>query len=221
MEDGLSRVLRHFLRVALAFAGPLTSTYIETSGETSPSRNYAKRLPTTLATGSGLKWASFHVDLVGSELRMTGQPDDVQPLSLLNMPDVQQRQYSAYPLVDHIADKMVATFQKYGDRRTPSTRFKDLVDLVAILTSASVNALEQLAALKSEADRRAVVMPTQFVVPDRVLWNSGYATEARRSKLTVGLTLDKALAIVKPFTDPLLNGSAQGHWDPVVCQWRG
>jgi hypothetical protein len=116
---------------------------------------------------------------------------------------------------------MVATFQKYGDRRTPSTRFKDLVDLVAILTSASVNALEQLAALKSEADRRAVVMPTQFVVPDRVLWNSGYATEARRSKLTVGLTLDKALAIVKPFTDPLLNGSAQGHWDPVVCQWRG
>jgi hypothetical protein len=67
------------------------------------------RLPVTAYIGI-TKWASFHVDLVGSELRMTGQPDDVQPLSLLNMPDVQQRQYSAYPLVDHIADKMVATF---------------------------------------------------------------------------------------------------------------
>jgi hypothetical protein len=177
------------------------------------------RLPVTAYVGI-TKWASFHVDLVGSELRMTGQPADVQPLALLNMPDVQQRQYSAYPLVDHIADKMVATFQRYGDRRAPSTRFKDLVDLVAIVTSASVDALEQIAALKSEADHRAVIMPTQFVVPDHVLWNSGYATEARGSKLKVGLSLDEALAIVKPFTDPLLDGSAQGHWDPEACQWR-
>jgi hypothetical protein len=40
----------------------------------------------------------------------------------------------------------------------------------------------------------------------------------------VAHTLDEALAIVRPFVDPLLDGSAAGRWDPaggnLVPDWQ-
>lgn len=93
------------------------------------------RIPVTAFVGATV-WAPFHMDLVGSGLRMTGQPEDVPPLARVLMPDVEQHGYRAYPLVDHVADKIAATLERYGDREMPSTRYKDLVDLVAIVTEA-------------------------------------------------------------------------------------
>ena len=178
------------------------------------------RLPVRAYVGPTV-WASFQVDVVGSELRMTGQPDDVSPLAQVGMPDVEQHDYRAYPLVDHVADKIAATFQRYGPGEVPSTRYKDLVDLVAIVTQASVDAELQRAALASEADRRVIVLPSHFFVPDRALWERGYAAEAGRSLLTRGRTLDEALEIVLPFADPLLEGNATGRWIPDDGRWSG
>jgi hypothetical protein len=176
------------------------------------------RLPVTAYVGTAV-WAQFHVDLVGSDLRMTGEPDDVPPLARVVMPDVEQHGYRAYPLVDHIADKVAATFQRYGDAELPSTRYRDLVDLVAIVAGASVEAEPQITALASEARRRGITLPTRFDVPDRDLWERGYAAEAARSLLPVAHTLDEALAFVRPFLDPLLEGTAAGRWDPKSRQW--
>jgi hypothetical protein len=64
----------------------------------------ALRFPVTAYVGATV-WQEFHVDLVGSDLRMTGEPDDVPPLARVLMPDVEQHGYRAYPLVDHIADQ--------------------------------------------------------------------------------------------------------------------
>jgi hypothetical protein len=177
------------------------------------------RLPTTASIGP-TPWATFHVDLVGSDLRMTGHPEPMPPLARVVMPDVEQHGYRVYPLVDHVADKVVAIFQLYGEQRRPSTRYKDLVDLVSIATGASVAAQPQLIALASEAERRRVRLPTRFDVPDRALWEPGYAAEAGRSLLPVGRTLTEALAIVAPFADPLLDRTGAGTWDPKGGRWR-
>lgn len=142
------------------------------------------RFPVTAHVGLTV-WARFHIDLVGSDLRMTGQPEDVPPLARVVMPDIEQHGYRAYPLVDHIADKIAATFQRYGSMEVPSTRYKDLVDLVAIVTEASVEAMRQMKALESEAKRRGVVLPKHFGIPDRGLWEPGYAAEASRSLLNI------------------------------------
>lgn len=137
----------------------------------------------------------------------------------IDMPDVSQHGYRAYPLVDHVADKVVAIFDRYGSTAAPSTRYKDLVDLVAIATGASVEAAAQMRALTSEAGRRGVVLPSSFDVPDREPWERGYAAEAGRSLLDIAQSLDEALAIIGPFLDPLLDGSARGHWDPEDGAW--
>jgi Nucleotidyl transferase AbiEii toxin, Type IV TA system len=150
---------------------------------------------------------------------MTGEPEDVPPLARVVMPDVEQHGYRAYPLVDHVADKVCAIIERHGPTEAPSTRFRDLVDLVAIVLAASVEAEAQMAALRSEAQRRGLQLPTRFAVPDRALWETGYAAEAGRSLLPTARTLDEALATVRPFLDPLLDGTARGAWDPRNARW--
>ena len=129
------------------------------------------RIPVTAYIGA-TPWASFRIDLAGDELRMTGQPEDVPPLARVTLPGLSQRGYRVYPLVDHLADKIIATIQRHGPMRKPSTRYKDLVDLVAIVTAASVAADEQIRALISEAERREVSLPASFDIPNRALWES-------------------------------------------------
>ena len=100
-----------------------------------------------------------------------------------------------------------------------STRYRDLVDLVAIVLAARVEAEPQMAALRSEAHRRGLQLPGRFAVPDRGLWLSGYAAEAGRSLLPKARTLDEAIATVMPFLDPPLAGTARGRWDPQNTRW--
>jgi hypothetical protein len=139
-------------------------------------------------------WMRFHVDLVGNEVTMTGAPEQMPALARVTMPDVAQRGYRVYPLVDHVADKIAATFDRYGKSRSPSTRYKDLVDLVAIASSASIAADAQIIALHSEA-------------------------EAARSLLEVAPTLEEALELMSRFADPLLDETARGRWDPRARRW--
>ncbi|HTX58470.1 MAG TPA: nucleotidyl transferase AbiEii/AbiGii toxin family protein [Verrucomicrobiae bacterium] len=124
-----------------------------------------------------------------------------------------------YPLVDHLADKISATVDRYGRRRLPSTRVRDLVDLVAIIDGASVRADAQRRALVSEAERRGLELPMSFDVPDRVFWERRYRTEAASSLLASALTLDEALDVVRPFIDPLFDGTARGVWDFERRAW--
>ena len=114
---------------------------------------------------------------------------------------------------------MAATYERHGEMGHPSTRYRDLVDLVAIISGASVAAEAQAAALRSELERRNLILPESFDVPDRSLWEPGYAAEAQRSLLETAQTLDEALAVVRPFLDPLFRGEAAGTWDSVERRW--
>ena len=73
--------------------------------------------------------------------------------------------------------------------------------------------------LESEAERRGITLPSEFAVPDREIWEAGYRPEAGRSLLRIAQTLGEALEIVRPFIDPLLDGTATGHWDPHGLHW--
>jgi hypothetical protein len=90
------------------------------------------------------RFASFHVDLV-ADLLMTGVPDLVLPLVPLELPGLVTTSYSAYPLVDHVADKVCALFETHeraSGLRQPSTRFRDLADLTIFAHTISIEATE-------------------------------------------------------------------------------
>lgn len=177
------------------------------------------RIPVISRLGTTV-WTKFHVDVVAENIRMTGVAEDVPPLPPIDVPGLARAGYRAYPLVDHIADKTCAVLERHGPERRPSTRFKDLIDLVSVVSRTALSADEQRNALHSEADRRGLVLPRRFSVPDRGLWESGYAAEARRALALPALTLDQALDLVSPFLDPLLEGTARGRWGPRTGVWE-
>lgn len=187
-------------------------------GVATPIGNNGLRFP-VVATIGQTTWAEFHVDLSGIDLRLTGHPDDVLPIARGIIPCVEQSGYRAYPLADHVADKVAATYERHGVSDNPSTRFKDLVDLVSIATRASIDSNALSKAIRSEFERRSLVLPDTFDVPDRELWERGYAAEVNRSLLEVALTLDEALVIVRSFLDPALRGVAVGIWNPAKLEW--
>lgn len=188
-------------------------------GAVHPVAASSMRLPVSAFIG-GTLFVPFHVDLVGPEIRMTGEPDRVPALARVDIAGVEQHGYRAYPLVDHVADKVVAIFERYGRSDAPSTRFKDLVDLVAIALVAPLDAAGQLVAVRSEAERRSVELPDHFDVPDRASWERGYAAEARRSLLPSGRRLDEALVLARALLDPVLDGTARGRWVPADVGWQ-
>jgi hypothetical protein len=178
------------------------------------------RIPVHAGLGA-TTWARFHVDIVAEGIRMTGRPDEVPSLTAVAIPGLVDTTYKAYPLVDHIADKTCAILERYGSARRPSTRFKDLIDLVVLVRHVRMAAMEQGRALVSEASRRGLELPTSFGVPDPALWERGYAAEARRAAGPVASTVREALSEVRPFLDPLLEGTAAGVWDPDRRLWMG
>ncbi|MGH3503301.1 MAG: nucleotidyl transferase AbiEii/AbiGii toxin family protein, partial [Nocardioidaceae bacterium] len=81
-------------------------------------------------------YASFHVDVV-VDTAMTGRPDPVAPLTPLQLEGLARPAYRAFPLPDHIADKLLAiceTHVQAGQTRV-SSRVKDLVDIGLIAST--------------------------------------------------------------------------------------
>lgn len=165
-------------------------------------------------------WTSFHIDMVAEGVQMTGTPEHVPALAAITVPGIDQPGYRAYPMIDHIADKTCAILQRQASGQRPSTRFKDLVDLVALIDHVQTSADAQQRALESEARRRGIALPERFDVPDAALWEPGYAAEARRAVLPTVARLADALARVRPYLDPLLASTAGGTWDPRQRRWR-
>lgn len=162
-------------------------------------------------------WSAFQVDLVAEGIELTGHPDPVHPLTDIEILAFPRKTWQAYPLVDHVADKVCAILERH--QGLPSTRYKDLVDLVAIVHHATVAASLQREALVKEGRRRGLSLPRAFEVPDRQMWERGYRAEARRTTGLDEANLDAALTTVRPFLNPLLDGTATGSWDPLTQTW--
>ena len=162
-------------------------------------------------------WSAFQVDLVAEGIELTGHPDPVHPLTDIEILAFPRKTWQAYPLVDHVADKVCAILERH--QALPSTRYKDLVDLVAIVHHATVAASLQREALVKEGRRRGLSLSRAFEVPDRQMWERGYRAEARRTTGLDEANLDAALTTVRPFLNPLLDGTATGSWDPLTQTW--
>lgn len=89
----------------------------------------------------------FKIDLVVVS-NMTATPEMVDPIHPIEVPGLRITAYRVYPLVDHIADKHAAMLEMHGEQE--STRYRDLVDLVVIAGSQTINAEALRAAMLSE-----------------------------------------------------------------------
>ncbi len=132
-------------------------------------------------------------------------------------------QVTLYPLTDHVADKISAMYESHPPGETPSSRYRDLADLLLIAQQEALAAVLTLAAIRSEKARRRALggnldLPDVFTVPDPNTWPVGYRKEAAAVPGLKGCAdLEAATPLAAAFITPLLDGTAQGHWNmPVV-----
>ncbi len=161
-------------------------------------------------------FSSFHIDVVLEE-GLTATPESVEPLSPIRIEGLTQVRYRTYPLVDHLADKHAAMIETHNGR--PSTRYRDLVDVVEIATTNRLDAKPLSIALFTKYALRGLDAPTHFESPGDD-WPAGYAAVARTVPALAQQSFEEATAVAAAVLDPILGGRKSGQWDPAALLWR-
>ena len=153
---------------------------------------------------------------------MIAQLDRVRPEPVIDLADAQPLpEFVLYPLPDQIADKVCAMYGRYGATNMPSTRYRDLVDLVLITTTSELDAVLTIQALQGETVRRGCTLPPQITNPGPG-WEASYPPIARESNLATELhALDAALEAAGICLNPVLASTATGTWNPSTKRWGG
>lgn len=220
-EEASLAEAEHVLRMAaMSDLGDFFVFSLGPAGELAAAKGI--RLPIAADLG-GRRFVAFSVDIVAG-LTMTGDADLVPPLVSVNIPGLARPWYRVYPIVDHIADKVSACLEtrtRASGQLVVSTRYKDLVDLVLIAQTQTLEARPLRIAILSQAARRGLPAPGEFSVPD-ANWASGYAAKSREvSGLDGYRDLASAVRLIKRMLDPVLTGEAVGQWDPGLLRWTG
>lgn len=149
-----------------------------------------------------------------------GITDKVQtllPVAALDLPRLASYQYRLYPIVDQIADKVCATMSDYDGR--PSSREKDLVDLVVLAVTQNIDGAALSLALETERQRRRLESFEHFTVPPS--WGVGYVKQSRPIPHCANYrTVELAVSLVSRLIDPALSGESRGlTWFPHDPSW--
>jgi len=155
------------------------------------------------------------VDLSAHETALDG-PHLVEPVNRLPLPLLVSTPYRLYPLPEQIADKVCASITTFDGN--PSSREKDLVDLVVISLTQTVDADDTKAAIQHEARMRRLTLPDVFTLP--LTWGAAYAKLAKNTP-AAGHSIADARALMATFIDPMLVGAATGKtWNPKSLAWE-
>lgn len=145
-------------------------------------------------------------------------PELVRGPELLSFAGIPPAEVPALPLEQHVAEKVHAYTRDYaGDR--PSTRVKDLIDLVMISSLFGFQAGRVSRALQVIFAARSTHPLPPSLPPPPSEWRAAY----RRMAVEVGLDPDVSVGYqrVKVFLDPILAGAvpARALWNPTQQTW--
>jgi nucleotidyltransferase AbiEii toxin of type IV toxin-antitoxin system len=161
----------------------------------------------------------FTVDVVVGSL-ITAVVERVAPNAVVEVAGLSSPGYLLYPMVDHIADKVCATFELHPGGERQSSRDRDLVDLVVIARTQSVEALALRMAIEAERLNRNLPPILGYVTPPG--WRATYARLARGvAECREHRTYAEAVDLVQSFLNPVLGDAvAASRWDPSRQAWK-
>ena len=167
------------------------------------------------------KMSVLSVDVVVGQVPL-GRPvtATVRPVVLLEGIDIGP-QIQLYPIIDHLADKICAMHERHAG--APSSRYRDLVDMLVIIQREEIDGRELHTALHHQVRVRRsrgtdIILPTRFQAP--AIWGPGYRQLAEGVPgLDELRTLAQALPLACSFIDPLLADTPPGQWSPTSLSW--
>jgi predicted nucleotidyltransferase component of viral defense system len=169
------------------------------------------------ASLAGRPFETFLLD-VGLRSSLVDERDTLTTTDLLLFAEIEPVEVPAVPLERHIAEKLHAYTRRYGDDQ-PSSRVKDLIDLVLMseLASFEYGRLRD-AVVRIFSERETHELPTSLPAPSGD-WSQPYRALAAE----VGLDPDLASGhrAAAAFLDPVL-GETPGldRWDERAMTWQ-
>ncbi|WP_432563060.1 nucleotidyl transferase AbiEii/AbiGii toxin family protein [Kineococcus sp. SYSU DK003] len=189
---------------------------------------------------------TFSIDLVTGSV-MTTAPELVRSSTPLDLPGLPAPTVRAYPVVDHIADKVAATEARYSNHtpgvgpgsgsgggsdgavggssggtspRAESTRVRDLIDLIVLARTQHVDGAALHTAIAAERTHRGLPHRDTFAAPAG--WATTYPKLAAATVHCHDLPqLAQAVAYVAAFLEPAMAGHVEHHdWSPTDQTWR-
>ena len=162
------------------------------------------------------KKGGIGIDLSGGA-GITAEPTITTPASALNLPRLVRYDYRLYPVVDQIADKVCATMQLYDGK--PSSREKDLVDLVVLAVTQDIDGAALAHAIATEARRRRMEPFERLTIPSQ--WGAVYERTARSVPYCADAAgIDAARDLATALVDPALDATAIGLiWRSQERRW--
>jgi len=145
-------------------------------------------------------------------------PERITPANRNKIAGVEEYDYLVYPLADQLADKLCAIME-LRPGGYPSSRMKDLVDVVTYATHEKFRQGELRRAIKSECTKRCMDVPERFTAPE--FWKDRFATFAKGKLPAERAGFDAASAIASGFFDPvLISSSGSMVWNPKSLVWE-
>lgn len=162
------------------------------------------------------KVSDIGVDLVVSVGDLTSV-ETIEPAYRLALPRLVTHPYRLYPVERQIADKVCATMATYSGQ--PSSREKDLVDLVVIANTQTVNADFLRRSITREAALRGLDEIRALSIPDG--WGRMYEQTAKSIPTCSGYErIEQAKDFMNAFLGAdLLQSTALGTWSPASRSW--
>jgi hypothetical protein len=158
-----------------------------------------------------------HVDLVTGP-RGLEATEIAEPANRVDLPRLVTYPYRLYPVANQVADKVCATLGTYSTG--PSSRERDLVDLVVLATTQAVEAQQLRTAIHTEARKRGLGTVTTLTLPPA--WGRSYERDAKKvPACSQHPTIDDARQLMAAFIDAVLQDEhVRGNWDPATLTWR-
>jgi hypothetical protein len=163
---------------------------------------------------------SMSVDLVVDAIPY-GQAELKTPADRLDVGNLPVFDYIVYPLASAVADKLCAVLELHDER--PSSRVKDLVDILMYATTERVDGSALLERIQIEAATRRLVLPKTFSAPTQ--WHKNYRGVFTKLCKQTGIpsrfhVLDQGEDLARAFLDPVLNNEVDElTWDFRRFAW--
>lgn len=156
-----------------------------------------------------------HITSAVERIQLKPALDDQALIDLPAIPTV--------PAENHLADKICALYETHhGEKRRPSTRYRDLADMIRFVKDVPFDAAQLILVLKHEQQRRKIQLPHQLSSP-HLSWEKEYPKAARTFAQYPQhlLPLDKALDYAGTCLNEILNTTrTTGYWNPEHQQWE-
>lgn len=188
--------------------------------ETLDENGYSRLLKLRYSTKVGLEEKDPILIDLSLDCSTTLPPERVSPVNRFEVDGVRTCDYLLYPLPDQLADKFCAIMELQPSG-WPSSRMKDLVDVVAYATNQEFSLSQLSLAIQCECRRREMHIPESFKAPE--MWKPRFSAFAKKSKVSKEFaTFESASALASKFFNPALSAELAGEmrWDPKSLLWR-